>query len=291
MREIGDIIKCGFCVLIALLFLAPTVPVTGWESVDVRYNGIHKINDEGIIDGDICRDKLFELPENAIEISMDPSILSEIRDTGVEIKHNDIDREHFIRENPEYSPFNTMGFFDGLFNDKFVRPSGIESYITTTAGSTSCTRGEPRVEDDLELWNIQWVEKNSAWCEHTDPEPQDYPDDPPNWYQGNQASIGSFIADQKTRITVSVMNHGTSTVINVPVNISIYDYVHSGQPMKPNPTTLTIPAISGGQTATVTYDFTPLYATTMMRIAVYVDWRDDPDASDNSVAWNNRYVL
>jgi hypothetical protein len=60
--------------------------------------------------------------------------------------------------------------------------------------------------------------------------------------------------------------------------------------MKPNPTTLTIPSIAGGQTALTTFDFMPLYATTMMRIATYVAWPNDSDTSNDYLGWSGRYV-
>ncbi len=290
MREIGNIIKCGFCVLIALLFLVPTVAVTGWESVDDDNIEFLEINEELVVNSDGSSAKIFEHPQNSQEVKIDPRFFSEMRGAGNEIRADDFDMDLFIGENPEYSPYNPKGFGEGLLTNKFMRPSGIVSFKTTTAGTTSGTRGEPRAADDMELWNVQWEEHNSGWCEQTDPEPQDNPDEPANWYQGNQASVGSFFVNVKTTITVTVKHNGAAAVTNVPVNLSLFDYVHSGQPIIRNPTELTIPSIAGGQTATATYDFTPQYATTMMRITAYVDWPNDPDTSNDYLGWSGRQV-
>ena len=221
MREINNIIKCGFCVLIALLFLVPTVAVTGWESVDDHNSANLEINAEWVVNNDDQPDLIFELPQNSQEMKVDPRLFSEIRSAGNEIKAGEIDRELFIAENPEYSPYNPKGFGAGLLTNKFVRPSGLESFKTTTAGTTSGTRGEPREANDMELWNVQWEVHNSGWCELTDPEPEDDPDGNANWYQGNQASIGSFFVNVKTTITITVKNNGASTATNVPYNISM----------------------------------------------------------------------
>ncbi len=138
--------------------------------------------------------------------------------------------------------------------------------------------------DDLELWNIQWEIKHTGWCEVTDPDSQDYPEDPTNWYTGNQASTGSFKVGVTTKITVTVKNNGDDTINNIPVNLSVIDLIHD-QPMRPSPETKVIPSIGPDQTGTVIYDFKPSYASTYVRISAEVDWIDDGDDSNNAFSW------
>ena len=147
-----------------------------------------------------------------------------------------------------------------------------------------------RASADLELWNINWEVKNEGWCEVTDPDPADAPEDPPNWYSGNQASIGSFFVDEETKITVTVKNNGDNSLTNVPVNLSINDFIHSYQPMKKNPETKYINSIDPDETKEISFYWTPPYATTSFRIYAEVDYDGDSDQSNNVLSWGGERV-
>ncbi|MCK5562142.1 MAG: hypothetical protein KAJ51_16205, partial [Thermoplasmata archaeon] len=194
------------------------------------------------------------------------------------------EQELFKRENPNIDLYHPRTLDNKPLPGIPVQAS--EPKPATSSGTRSARAGE-----DLELYNIKYTEINSAWCEQTDPEPSDYPTEPANWFEGNQAQSGSFMVGETTTITVEVKNNGDTAVTDVPVNLSITDFIHGGQPMAQNPMTKIIPLIAPDQTVEVDYDWKVPYATTSFRISAIVDWPDDSDATNDVLGWNGRVVL
>jgi hypothetical protein len=113
----------------------------------------------------------------------------------------------------------------------------------------------------------------------------DNPGDPSNWYTDNQASTGSFIVGESTKITITVRNNGDDTITDIPVNLSITDFIHN-QPMRRSPDSKYIESLSADQTAEVIFDWTPPYASTSVRITAEVEMFGDTDSSNNALSWS-----
>ncbi len=285
MRVIGNRLKNIICGFLVLLLLIPSV--TGFEINSEDENVEVERFEDMIVTNSGDAVNTNEIPaSNVMQIRQEPG--SDILNNGISLGLTQDELELFKRENPNLDLFHprTLGskVYPGI-PIQTSEPANSGSASSSTSGTRSA-----RVIDDLELWTLKWEEHNSAWCEQTDPEPSDYPGEPAHYYEGNQASIGSFFTGVFTEITITVRNNGVTAVTNVPVNLTITDFIHGGQPMAPNPTTLNIALISPDQTAEVTYDFKPPYGTTSFQISATVDWPKDPDTSNNFLGWDDRVV-
>ena len=217
MREIGNRLKKIICGFLVLLLFIPTV--TGFEiggSVDENVE-IEPL--EGTALANSGEDKsitAFPL-ENMIEIPQDPMLVDLLKNSKrVELTREE--QELFKRENPNIDLYHPRTLDNKPLPGIPVQAS--EPKPATSSGTRSARAGE-----DLELYNIKYTEINSAWCEQTDPEPSDYPTEPANWFEGNQAQSGSFMVGETTTITVEVKNNGDTAVTDVPVNLSITDFI------------------------------------------------------------------
>ncbi len=227
------------------------------------------------------------LDNNVKEININ-SISNKIKDlspTTLISGYNQYNSDVIYLENPPSFFSNTREQVYDTITGGIITTS--EQQLSESSYNNNINTRASRATEDLELWNIRWEEKNSGWCEQTDLEAGDDGTnlEHPNWYQGNQASIGSFKVGEKTIITVTVMNNGDETVYDVPVNLTITDFIHSNQPMKQNPSTGIIDSISPGQTKEVTFEWTPPYGTTSARIYAEVDWHNDFDNYNDAFSW------
>jgi hypothetical protein len=284
------------CLVVVLLFVIPSVTALSLDNNEKQNNKDHLIqidNKNKIADQEIDIEqgqvvdtlellkKNARISENTVNrFDLDPSLTKKLSDQFSDL---------LIRENPSLNykkpqEINSDPIKRILFPDTKTKS-------TTQADQPIPGTRQARADEDLEIWNMRWDVKNSGWCESTDPDAVDNPDDPANWYNDNQAAVGSFIVGETTKITITVRNNAPSAVSNVRVNLSIWDYIHDNQPMLPSPTTKTISSIGAGQTGSAVFDFKPKYATTYARIYAYVDWPTDPDTTNNGLIMNNVNVV
>ncbi len=284
------------CLVIVLLFLIPSVTALNFENSERRIKKdltvqTDKNNNIAIEEPDFEQGEVvdtLELLKKYARISENTNNFIKV-DPKSTIKVNDKISDVLLREYP-YLNYIKPHEINSDPIKKILFPDSKLKGTTQTDQPMPATRGA-RADEDLELWNMRWEVKNSGWCEQTDPDAVDYPEDPANWFQDNQASTGSFYVGENTKITITVKNNAPSAVSNVPVNLSISDIIHDGQPMMQNPTTKTISSIGAGQTGSAVFDFKPQYATTYARITAVVDWPEDPDRNNNGLSWNNVKVI
>ena len=101
---------------------------------------------------------------------------------------------------------------------------------------------------------------------------------------GDQFSIGGFQVGRETTITVKIANDGPATsVSNVKVNLTVLDW-DSGIPLQKNPSTKTDISFSGSET-NVAFKFTPAFSGRPLIMAT-VDYPNDMDYSNNGIYMN-----
>ncbi len=293
-----NMFKKYFCLVVAMLFIIPTVTalnvgkdINQTDQKELNLN--EEINEPQFIEDPEIINNVFsenQIPTiNSMEVLNQnsrvgyvSSNMSDLFPGTILLDSDPFDSAVFRRENPSLFKTNPQILSSKLYKGDIIQPlypQSSEPTLEPSSGSRS-TRAN---EDDVAIWNMQWEEKNTGLCAATDPAAADNPDDPSNWFEGNQASIGSFFVGEKTTITITVKNKGTIPVSNVILNLSITDFIHEGQPMKQNPSTKIISSIGAGQNHQTTFDWTPPYATTSARIIANVDHLKDPDYSDNGL--------
>jgi hypothetical protein len=142
-----------------------------------------------------------------------------------------------------------------------------------------------RANEDIEMTQIEFGIQNDGWATLYDDTNM----------AGNQGYFGSFFVGVSTTITASVKNNGGSSVNNVEVNFTIYDYttaIYKGilLPGAQFPTTKIISSIGAGQTQQATFDWTPPFASEFVVMAE-AEWPGDPDYSNNGRGYLTRVAI
>jgi hypothetical protein len=284
---------CGniTCVLMCVLLMIPSVVgFGGIYSSDQNSNVLEKAN--GKEKGELLDSDIDAFNNNIYDIG-----INQLRENILLNKVNlENDKKYLINSDSEYQNFLEQEIptitkpniveissnpVDGfIFKNINEQNNNFDVKPLSNSGASMQSTRQTSSSTDVGIWNIAWEEKNTGWCEVTDLDSADYPDDPVNWFVGNQADTGSFFVGEKTTITVTIRNNGDSTVTNVPVNLSVTDYIHS-QPMRRSPDTNIISSIAAGQTAVTTFDWTPPYASTSVRITAELDMIGDTDDSND----------